>query len=396
MFDSLEKKLTARRLARCFSVADLRQLTQRRLPRPIFGYMDGAADDEVTYRRNSAAFADYDLHFRSLVDISDVDLSTTVLGKHLALPIILSPTGLTRLFHHQGERAVAPAAARAGTIYTLSTMSRVSIEDVAMSSPGPKWFQIYVFKDRGLLKEFFDRCRASGYHALCLTVDVPVPGNRERDLRFGLSVPPEIRVSTVFDAALRPSWSWNYLTSPPFSFVNVAHRAPGGDLSGVMSYIGSQFDPTITWDDARWMIEQWNGPFLIKGIVRPDDAKRAVEIGAQGIIVSNHGGRQLDHSPAPLDVLPRIVDAVGNDVEVLLDGGIRRGTDVIKALALGARACMIGRAYLYGLGAGGEAGVDRSLQLLRGELLRDMQLLGATRLAELDSSFVARRVIGRN
>jgi L-lactate dehydrogenase (cytochrome) len=391
VFESLEKKLAARRLARCFSIADLRRLTKRRLPRPIFGYMDGAADDEVTYRRNSAAFGDYDLHFRSLVDISEVDLSTTVLGKRIDMPIILSPTGLTRLFHHDGERAVAPAAARAGTIYSLSTMSSVSIEDVAAASPGPKWFQIYVFKDRGLLTEFFDRCRASGYHAMCLTVDVPVPGNRERDLRFGLSVPPEIRASTVLDAALRPSWSWHYLTSPAFSFVNVAHRAPGGDLGGVMKYISNQFDPTVTWDDARWMIEQWNGPFLIKGIVRPDDAKRAVEIGAQGIIISNHGGRQLDYSPAPLDVLSSIVDAVGDDAEVLLDGGIRRGTDVVKALALGARACMIGRAYLYGLGAGGEAGVDRALHLLRSELTRDMQLLGARSIAEIDSSFVQRR-----
>lgn len=394
MLESLEAWLSQRYLRRCQNIADLRRVAQRRVPAPMFHYMDGAAEDEITYRRNSSDFDHYELLPRNLVDISRIDCATTVLGQPVALPLILAPTGMSRLFHWEGERAVARAAARAGTLYSLSTVGTHSIEEVAAESQGPKWFQIYVFKDRGLVTEFIQRCRAAQYHALCLTIDLPLTGNRERDFRTGMTLPPAFTLRSWLDFALHPVWSATYLTSPPFSMANIAHRVRGVDRDNVqtlMGYIGSQFDRTVTWDDAARMVEEWGGPFAIKGILTVDDAERALAIGAKCLIVSNHGGRQLDHVPSPIEVLPEIAAAVGGRAEIILDGGVRRGTDILKALALGARACMSGRCYLYGLGAGGEAGVDKALRILREELERDMALLGTPTIADIGSHHVRRR-----
>ncbi len=378
-----------KRLARCHNIADLRAEAKRRLPNAIFDYLDGGADDEVSLASNTAAFDRYSLVPRVLLGVGQTDTSVTVLGQRLEWPLILGPTGMSRLFHHDGERAVARAAARTGSLYALSTMSTVSIEDVAAAADGPKMFQIYVLRDAGLMREFIDRARASGYTSLCLTVDVPVPGNRERDLRAGMTLPPEITPRRILDSLSHPSWLLRYLTSEPFSLANVAHRAPAGaDMNTLVKYVTEHFHTTLTWDDAAEIVRQWDGPFAIKGILSAADARRAREVGMTAVIVSNHGGRQLDGTPAPIDLVAEIADAVGDELEVILDGGIRRGTHVIKAMAMGATACMIGRAYLYGLGAGGEAGVDRALALLRSEIERDMVLLGCRGLADIDSSFI--------
>jgi L-lactate dehydrogenase (cytochrome) len=391
---ALEERLSAFYLKRCQNIADLRRMAHWRVPAPMFHYMDGAAEDEITYRRNSSDFDHLEFLPRNLVDISEIDPSTTVMGQRIEFPVVLAPTGMSRLFHWEGERAVARAAGRAGTVYSLSTVGTHSIEEVAACNPGPKWFQIYVFKDRGLVSEFIQRCRAAQYHALCLTIDLPITGKRERDFRTGMTLPPTFTLRSWLDFVLHPVWSATHVTSAPFSLANVAHRVQTVDSDNVetlMSYIGSQFDRTVTWDDAAAMVQEWGGPFAVKGILTVDDAKRAVDIGATAIIVSNHGGRQLDHCPTPIDVLPEIVAAVGDRAEVILDGGVRRGTDVLKALALGARACMTGRCYLYGLGAGGEAGVDKALQILRDEIVRDMALLGTRNVKEITGSYVRRR-----
>lgn len=380
-------------LRRCHDLADLKRVAKRRLPRAMFYYMEGAADDELSLRRNNADFSRYELVPRYLVDVSEIDPSTTVLGERLAFPVIVAPTGMSRLFHHHGELGVAAATSRAGTIYTQSTVSTASIQAIAAVCDGPKWFQIYVFRDRSLIAEFIEQCKAYSYHALCLTIDVPVPGNRERDLRTGMTIPPRLSLASWIDFALHPVWSLNHLVAPEFTLANVAHRADtgGDDVNTLVSYISKQFDPSVTWDDAARMIEQWQGPFAIKGIMNADDARRAVDIGANAIVVSNHGGRQLDHAPAPITVLQEIVEAVDGAAEVILDGGIRRGTDVLKAIALGARACMAGRGYLYGLSAGGEPGVDHALSVLRAEIVRDMALLGCRNIGEIDGARVRDR-----
>lgn len=384
-------------LARCYNIADLERLASKRLPKAMWDYLAGGSDDEVTLRRNVAAFDEYELLPRYLVDVQNIDLSTTVLGCRIEWPVILAPTGMTRLFHPEGERAVARAAHRHGTMYGLSTMGSTSIEDVAAATPGPKFFQIYVLKDRGITLEYMRRCRAAGYNALCLTVDVPTAGNRERDWRSGMTVPPALTLTSLLDIAMHPRWSYRYLTNPPLEFANVIHEGAKGaqrKAGNVIQYFGKQFDRTITWKDAAWMAEQWGGPFAIKGIMTAEDAKRAADAGATAVMISNHGGRQLDRAPAPIDMIAEVVDAVGHRVEVIVDGGIRRGTHVLMALALGAKACMIGRSYLYGLAAGGEAGVDRALGLLREELIRDAALLGCASLGDLNRSFVRRRAVG--
>lgn len=383
---------TRRRLERCYCIADLRRAAQRRLPRAVFDYADGAAEDEVTMARNAGAFDDYALLPRTLVDVSEVDLSTRVLDQPIDLPLLLAPTGFTRLFHYCGEIAAARAARDAGTLYTLSSLSTTSIEELAAAVPAAHWFQLYVWRDRSVLKDFIERCRASGYAALCLTVDMPTLGQRERDLRNGMTIPPKPRLGTVVDAVLHPRWLWKFLTTPRIRFANVRRRGGGADadMTTLWSYITHQFDAALTWDDLAQMVEDWSGPFAIKGVLRPEEAARAADLGVRAVIVSNHGGRQLDHVPATLDVLPEIVAAVDGRAEVILDGGVRRGTDVVKALALGARACMIGRPFLYGLGAGGELGVARALELLRAEIRRAMMLVGCRSVRELDASYVRR------
>ena len=380
---------TKRRVARCQNIADLRVAARRRLPRPVFDYVDGGAEDEITLRRNTDGFEDLALVPRVLRDVDDVDLGTTILGAPSRLPFALAPTGFTRMTHHEGELAVARAAERAGIPYTLSTMGTRSIERVAAVSSGPLWFQLYVWRDRGLAKELIERAKTAGYHALMLTVDVPVPGARERDLRNGLTIPPSLGLRTFVEGARHPHWWWNFLTRDAVGFECVSDRAAGP--SGVMALLAEQFDASVTWDDLDWIRQAWEGPFVLKGIVDPGDARRAADAGVTGIVVSNHGGRQLDRGLASIDALPGVVEAVGNRLEVLFDSGIRRGRDILTALALGAHSCLVGRAYLYGLGVGGEAGVDRAIKLLTEELRRSMQLVGARTVSELEPSMVTRR-----
>ena len=380
------------RVERAFNIAELRKLAKRRLPAPMFHYIDGGADDEWTLRRNSAAFDDWEFLPRCLVDVSSIDLSTQVFGERIEWPFFCAPTALSRLFHYEGERAVVRAAAATGTIYSLSSFSSMSIEEVAALSPGPKAFQVYVLKDRGLTREFLERARASGYKALQLTVDVAVSGNRERDIVTGMTVPPKLSLMSLIDIALHPAWVYRHLTSKRIDMANVAHRPPPGSesLGGIIQYLNRQLDRSVTWKDAEWMIREWGGPFAIKGVMSAADARMAREVGASAVMLSNHGGRQLDFSPAPFDVLKEVLDEVGGRVEVILDGGVRRGVHILKAMALGATACSAGRPYLYGLGAGGEAGATRALRLLRAELERDMALIGAARLADLSPAMLRR------
>ncbi len=378
---------------RCHNVRDFRALARRALPAPMFHYMDGGADDEWTLDNNSTAFSRYELLPRVLVDVSQIDLKTRLLGLDMAMPFFLSPTGGTQMFHHEKELAVARAAADAGLLYTLSTVGTTRLEDVAAASTGPKMFQVYVFRDRGLTRELVARCKAAGYDALCLTVDTLVGGNRERDLRTGMSVPPRFTPASLFSFAMHPRWVWNAMRAGPLTMANVsdwvqANYADSG--SGIAGFIDAQFDRTLNWKDAEWLAGEWGGPFVIKGLVTPDDALRARDVGASAVMLSNHGGRQLDGAPAPVDMVAPVRAAVGDTLELIVDGGIRRGTDMVKALALGADACSIGRAYLYALAAGGEAGVARLLRLLREELQRDMALLGCTSIKELDNSYVQR------
>lgn len=389
---TLEPVRRPRSLTRCYSIRDLRLLAWRKLPSPLFHYMDGGADDEVTLARNTSAFDNYAFLPRTLRDVSAIDTSTTLLGKRIAVPFILSPTGMSRLFHQGGELAVARAAARAATMYSLSTMATTRLEDVARATDGPKMFQVYLFKDKGLTVEFVQRCVAARYDALCLTIDTPLAGNRERDRVTGMEIPPRFTLGSLLSFASHPGWSLAYLLNPDFEIKNVTHRvnALGGKSIPLIDYVNSQFDRTVGWDDVASLRSLWPGPFVVKGVQSIADARKAVEAGASACMISNHGGRQLDGTIAPVDLVPRIRDAVGDAIELIVDGGVRRGGHVLKALALGANACAIGRAYLYGLAAGGEAGVDRALSLLAGEIARDMALLGATRLSEVTADLVER------
>jgi L-lactate dehydrogenase (cytochrome) len=390
--ERVEKSFVRHRLARAHNIADLQRMARWQVPKPMFEYLEGGADDEVSLRRNLSGFDTWDIVPRQLRDVSNVDTSTTVMNQKLDWPVFLAPTGSSRLFHHQGEIAVARAASRAGTAYSLSTLSSVSVEDIGNVSDGPKCFQLYPLRDRSFTRDCIQRARDAGFKMMCLTVDVAVGGNRERDLRSGMTVPPKLSLPSLLDFTLRPWWVYHHFMSPRFSLANIEGRVPirAEDVHSILQYIVGQFDRSLDWDDAQRIVEEWGGPFAIKGILSPGDAAKARDIGATAVMVSNHGGRQLDSTPAPIDVLSDIVQSVGGDIEVILDGGIRRGTDVIKALALGAKACMIGRPYLYGLAAGGESGVDRALELLRSEVERNMALTGMRSVAEIDSSILRR------
>jgi L-lactate dehydrogenase (cytochrome) len=380
--------MTNPRFAHCLDIADLRAAARRRAHRMVFDYIDGGADEERTLRRNSDAFSEYDLLFRVLVGVDSVDTSTTILGHRLSYPFFTSPTAGNRLFHAEGERAVAKAVSDAGLIYCLSTVSSVSIEEIAGLTRGPKWFQCYVWRDRSLVKEMLERARAAGFTALILTVDLPVAGNRARDARNGFTIPPKIGVRQAWEALKRPAWTRDYMTGAPIRYANLSENIPAVSLA---QFVADQLSAGFSWHDAEWLLGEWNGPSVIKGVVREDDAARAVATGFGAIMVSNHGGRQLDDSPAPIDVLEGIVRAVGDRAEVILDGGIRRGTDVLKALALGARAVSFARPYLYGLAAGGEAGVRRALDIMAAGVRRDMALLGTRNISEIDRSCVRKR-----
>ncbi len=373
------------KLRQCLNIEQLRRLAGRRLPRPIFDFLEGGADDEATLARNLDAWDRYPLTTRTLVDVSRIDTRTRLLGFDLASPIVVAPTGAGELFHRDAEAAVARAAADADILYTLSTMSNTSLEDVAEASGGPRVLQLYVFRDRSRTESLVERCRAAGYGALCLTVDTPLSGNRERDRRNGMSVPPRYTPRNVLQFASRPLWSYDAIMRCRFALANFGDIDSGTAASRglALEYVNSQFDRSVVWDDAAWLARLWGGPFVVKGILSPDDAKRAVGIGATAVWISNHGGRQLDGAAAAVDCVPGVRAAVGDAVEVIVDGGIRRGTHILKALALGADACAIGRPGLYGLAAAGQPGVAHALTLLAGELERAMALTGCPSLADV-------------
>jgi L-lactate dehydrogenase (cytochrome) len=376
---------TRARLARAATISDLRTIALRRTPRSVFDYVDGAAEDEVSLARARRAFRDVTFTPRILRDVSRVDTSTTILGKRSALPMVLAPTGFTRMMHYQGERAVAPVAERAGIPYTLSTMGTVTIEDVAAAAPGGRhWFQLYLWKDRAASTDLVRRAADSGYDTLVLTVDTPVAGARQRDVRNGMTIPPQLTLKTFADMAMHPTWWFNLLTTEPLTFASV--RSSGGTVAEM---INRMFDPTAGVAEVEWLRSVWPGSLVIKGIQSVPDAVTAVEAGADAVVLSNHGGRQLDRAPTPLQLLPRVVDAVGDRAEVMLDTGILSGADVVAAVANGAKACLVGRAYLYGLMAGGQRGVQRAVDILTAEITRTMQLLGTCRVADLGPEHAA-------
>jgi L-lactate dehydrogenase (cytochrome) len=378
---------TERRLARAASIGDLRAIARRRAPRAVFDYADGAADGEVGLRRARDAFARVELVPRVLHDVEAVDTATTILGRPSALPLAFAPTGFTRLMHHEGERAIARVAEREGIPVGLSTMATTSIEALAAAAPqATKWFQLYVWRDREASRDLVARAQAAGYDALVLTVDTPVTGARLRDIRNGLTIPPALTARTLADVALHPAWWLNLLTTEPLRFASL-ERWPGT----ASELVERMFDPTLTIADVQWLREAWSGPLVVKGILTADDARRVVDAGADAVVVSSHGGRQLDRAPTPLEVLPSVLDAVGDRAEVHLDTGILRGGDVVAAVAMGARACLVGRAPLYGLMAGGQRGVQRAAEILRGEIERTLRLLGVTAVRDLTREHVRLR-----
>jgi L-lactate dehydrogenase (cytochrome) len=395
-FRGLELDGARRRLRTAANVDDLRAVAKRRLPGGVFDYVDGGAEDERTMHRNRAAFADIELRPRVLRDVSRVDTSATLLGRSLPAPLVLAPTGFTRMVHPEGELAVARAAARAGLPYVLSTLSTRSIEEVAAASSGPKWFQVYVWRDRELVRSMLDRAQVAGYEAIVVTVDTAVLGRRERDVRRGFTLPPKVGLDTLLDGARHPAWTWSFVRAEPIVFANVAASADaevgdGTDPITLSDYIADQFDASLSWEALAWFRSIWDGPILLKGVQGVEDARLAVEHGVDAVILSNHGGRQLDGAPAPIELVGPVADAVGGATTIICDGGIRRGSDIVKALALGADACMIGRPYLWGLAAAGEPGVDHVLGLLLDGMRQTMALTGATDLAALDRDLVRLR-----
>lgn len=375
------------RLNQCHNFHDFRKLAKQRLPGPIFNYIDGGADDEVTLRRNSAAFDDCDLIPRVLTGVKDVDLSVEVMGQKLALPVYCSPTALQRLFHHQGERAVAGAAEKYGTMFGVSSLGTVSMEEIAKQYDTPQVYQFYFHKDRGLNKAMMERAKESNIEVMMLTVDSITGGNRERDLRTGFSIPFRLNMAGLWQFATKPMWGINYVTHEKFSLPQLdAHINMGGGTSSIGDYFTNMLDPSMNWKDVEEMVKFWDGQFCLKGIMSVEDARKAVDIGCTGIIISNHGGRQLDGSRSSFDHLAEIVDAVGDKIDVMFDSGIQRGTHVLKALSLGAKAVGIGRFYLYALAAAGQEGVERALALLKAEIERDMRLMGCSSIEQLSSA----------
>jgi L-lactate dehydrogenase (cytochrome) len=388
--ERVETDPVERRLARAASVDDLRELARRRLPRGVFDYVDGGADDELTMTANRTAFAHTGFRPRVLRNIGAVETSSALLRSPVSYPLVLAPTGFTRIVHPDGELAVARAAARAGLPYTLSTLSTVSIEDVRAVSHGRLWFQVYAWRDRGLVKEMISRAASADYDALVLTVDTPVLGRRERDVRRGFALPPSIGPRTFVDGALHPSWTLSFLRSDPIRFANVLGRDVGDASSPVKisDYIHTQFDPDLSWSDVEWLRSIWDGGLVIKGIQTIEDAVLAADAGVDAVALSNHGGRQLDGAPAAFSLVSPVADAIGDRAAIICDGGIRRGSDIVKALAAGASAGMAGRAYLYALAAGGERGVDRVLSWFRDDIIRTMTLVGAASVADLDRALL--------
>jgi len=378
---------------RCFNLMDFRPIAKRKLPAPVFHYIDGGADDEWTLRRNTDAFNDYELQPTHLSDVSNVNVQSKLFGHDIDWPVMIAPTGASRLFHAGGEPAVARAAEKFGMPYSLSTVGTTTIEDVAAIGDRPKVFQIYVFKDREITRGFVERCKASDYAALCLTVDTPVAGNRERDYVYGMMATAKPALASVPSMLRHPGWLYRAVVRKDMELVNITQGDSVQQFtdSNVMEFIDNQFDRSLTWKDVEWLAAEWGGPLIIKGLQTVDDCRKAANAGATSVMLSNHGGRQLDGSSAPVDCIAAVADALHDRLEIICDGGIRRGSHVVKALALGADACSIGRGYLYALAAGGQAGVEHALGLLQSEVKRTMALVGCDSLEKLDSRYVKKR-----
>ena len=382
-----------RQLQNCHNVDDLRLLAKQRLPGPIFHYIDGAADDEITYRRNTSAFEDCDLVPNVLAGVENIDMSVSVMGQKLDLPIFCSPTALQRLFHHDGERAVAKAAEKFGTMFGVSALGTVTLKEIGDIISTPKLFQFYFHKDRGLNDAMVERAQAANFNALALTVDTITGGNRERDLYTGFTSPPKLSLKSLLSFAIHPGWALNYFFGEAFELAELKDFVQQGSNVSVSigDYFANMLDQSMSWSDAEALKARWGGPFCLKGIMSIADAKKAVDIGADAIMISNHGGRQLDGSRSPFDQISEISDAVGDKIDVILDGGIRRGTHVLKAIAAGAKACSGGRMYLYSLAAAGQPGVEKALGNLKAEIQRDMKLLGVTRISQIDRNMLRYR-----
>ena len=381
------------RIGKCNNLMDFRAIAKRRLPAPVFHYLDGGADDEVTLARNTQAFDDYELLPSQLTDVSTIDLQTTLFGETVDWPVMISPTGASKLFHGDGEPAVARAAAKYGMLYSLSTLGTTSIEDAASATDGPKLYQLYIFKDRGLTEEWIARSKASGYTALALTVDVAVAGNRERDFVHGFGAPPRSRIKQVLSFARHPGWLARVMLRKDLDMLNIttSDAAARAVAAGIRRFIDDELERSLTWKDVEWLAERWGGPLAIKGVQTVDDCRKAADSGASAVMISNHGGRQLESAPAPVDCIASVADALHDRLEIICDGGIRRGNHVVKALALGANACSIGRGYLFALAAGGQPGVERALGLLRAEVERTMALLGCNSVNKLGRHYVQSR-----
>ena len=382
------------RLNDCHNYHDFRSLAKRRLPGPIFNYIDGGADDETTLQQNTAAFEYCDLVPNVLRGVADVDLSVTVMGQRLALPVYLSPTALQRLFHYDGERATAAAAEKHGTMFGVSSLGTVSMRELAQKHRTPQVYQFYFHKDRGLNRAMMESAKAAGIQVMMLTVDSITGGNRERDLRTGFSIPFRLNLGGIAQFAIKPRWAFNYLTHERFRLPQLdAHIDLGGSSLSIGRYFTEMLDPSMTWEDVESMVTEWGGPFCLKGIMSVADARRAADIGCQGIVLSNHGGRQLDGSRTAFHQLDEIVQAVGDRVDVMMDGGVQRGSHVLKALSLGAKAVGLGRFYLFALAGAGEKGVDRAMTLMTAELVRNMRLMGAKSISDLSSENIRFRAV---
>ena len=375
-------------LKKCYNFEDFRILAKKKLPAPIFHYIDGGSDDESTLKRNTESFNDCDLVPNILASVGKPDLSTNIFGRKIDMPIFLSPCAMQRLYHHDGDKASAKAASKFGTFYSMSTMANNTIEEISNLSSGPKLFQLYVHKDKSITDDLIDRCRRSNFDGMCLTVDTLVAGNRERDHRTGFTTPPRLTLKSLLSFAMHPTWVFNYLTHEKFKLANVAKKTDKGTniAKSVIDYINEQYDPAMNWKDAEYCVKKWNGPFALKGVMSVEDAKKAIDIGCTAIMISNHGGRQLDGSRSPFDQIKAISDAVGDKIEIILDGGVRRGTHVLKALAAGAKACSFGKMFLFSLAAGGQKGVEHLLSTMHDEINRNMVLMGCKNLKELNSS----------
>ncbi len=375
-------------MKRVHEIADLQRAAARRLPRMVSGFVDGGADGEITLRANEASFADVTFRPRSLVDVTGIDHTVEIFGRRYDHPVMMAPAGLAKLVHPDGELAMSRAAARAGAAVVLSIASSYTIEEVAAAA-GPRWFQTYLWKSREVVSGLAERARAAGYEALVLTIDVPTVGKRVRDLRNGMTIPPKIRIGTALDVLRRPRWLGRLIRDRDITFANLRGIADGDDAVALGTYVNENLiDPSATWDEMRWLRDEWSGPLLVKGVLTSDEAKRAVDAGADGVIVSNHGGRQLDGAPAAIRSLPRVVAAVDDTTVVLLDGGVRRGQDVVKAVALGADAVLVGRPWFWGLAASGEAGVATMLEVFAAEIDRTLALIGVRSLSDVDASAV--------